>query len=192
MVVVGLGNPGLAYEQTRHNLGFNVLDAFAKKNNLIFKHQAEFQAQIASFSLAQTKVFLLKPLTFMNLSGQSVSACLRYHRVEKKNICVLHDDIAFDVGQAKLSYGSGSGGHNGLKSLNQALGEPFWRFRLGIGQKYPSSIDLSDFVLGRFSDTEKKILSVSINFFIDGLEKIIVQRPEQAICFINQNRTHHL
>jgi len=110
----------------------------------------------------------------------------------KKNICVLHDDIAFDVGQAKLSYGSGSGGHNGLKSLNQALGEPFWRFRLGIGQKYPSSIDLSDFVLGRFSDKEKKILSVSINFFIDDLEKIIVQGPEQAICFINQNRTHHL
>jgi PTH1 family peptidyl-tRNA hydrolase len=160
LLVVGLGNPGKEYDNTRHNIGFECLDAFAKA--------ADFQPWIdkksmkcleATTNLGDTRVILIKPTTFMNLSGEAVSAVANFYKIAPEKIIVVHDELDIPFGQIRLRTGGSSAGHNGLKSLIQHIGEGFGRVRVGIGPKEPEQMESADFVLGRFSKDQQSHLS---------------------------------
>lgn len=146
-LIVGLGNPGLLYQNTRHNVGFWVLDQLAGEYRLDFRHEARFQGNITRYSTSSIDCWLLKPQTFMNLSGLAVSSCAHYYKIPAQRILVIHDELDFMPGVARLKFGGGLGGHNGLKSIAQQLNtQDFWRLRLGIGRPVQGQ-GMQDYVL---------------------------------------------
>ncbi|MGH7157637.1 MAG: aminoacyl-tRNA hydrolase [Candidatus Saccharimonadales bacterium] len=156
VLVVGLGNPGTKYEQTRHNIGFACLDAFAKANNFDpWIDKKDLKCQMASGQLGETRVILCKPATFMNLSGEAVQSVAHFYKVSADKIVAIYDEIDIPFGQIRLRVGGSSAGHNGVKSLIQHLGEDFGRVRIGIGPKTPEQMDSADFVLARFSSEQQ-------------------------------------
>ncbi len=133
-LIVGLGNPGREYEATRHNAGFWWVDEFASKHGANYKSDAKFHGLIARASLHGQDVYLLKPQTFMNVSGRAVGAVAQFYKIEADQILVVHDELDLPPGSAKLKLGGGHGGHNGLKDIIAHLGtKDFWRLRLGVG-----------------------------------------------------------
>ncbi|MER2519368.1 MAG: aminoacyl-tRNA hydrolase [Bdellovibrionales bacterium] len=130
-LVVGLGNPGGEYAGTRHNIGFMAVDALAKKFGCATAWKKKFKGLVAASS--EPNVLLLKPQTYMNLSGESVAEAARFYRIEPARIIVFHDDLDLQPGQVKVKQGGGSGGHNGIKSIDSHLGPDYWRVRIGIG-----------------------------------------------------------
>jgi PTH1 family peptidyl-tRNA hydrolase len=131
---VGLGNPGLEYESTRHNAGFWWVDALAKELGLSFKNEKQFNAQSARGVFKGESFWLLKPQTFMNLSGQSVGALARFYKIKPQEILIAHDELDITPGEAKLRFGGSHAGHNGLRDIHDKLGsDAYWRLRLGIG-----------------------------------------------------------
>lgn len=160
-LIVGLGNPGKAYEATRHNIGFATLDAFAEATSEIepWMVKKDLKCQFATGRMGDTKIILIKPTTFMNLSGEAVSAVMSFYKITSENTLVIHDELDIDFGQIRLKVGGGSAGHNGLKSIIGQIGENFGRVRIGIGPKTPIEIDSADFVLKKFSATELAQLS---------------------------------
>ncbi len=133
-LIVGLGNPGREYESTRHNAGFWWLDEFARLQSLSFKNETKFYGLMVRGQLHGSEVFLLKPQTFMNVSGRSVGALAQFYKIEPAEILVVHDELDLPPGSAKLKLGGGHGGHNGLKDVIAHLGsKDFWRLRIGIG-----------------------------------------------------------
>jgi len=131
-LIVGLGNPGSKYDKTRHNAGFWFLDELAREAGVNFKNEQKFQGEIAKATLRGHSVHLLKPTTFMNLSGQSVGAVARFYQIEAENILVVHDELDLPCGSAKIKRGGGHGGHNGLRDIINHVGKEFWRLRIGI------------------------------------------------------------
>ncbi len=153
-IIVGLGNPGSKYEKTRHNVGFQVIDALADKYNISvneIKHKAIFGKGI----IEGQKVILAKPQTFMNLSGESVRELIDYYKVdEEEELIVVYDDISLEPGQLRIRKKGSAGGHNGIKNIIQHLGgEVFLRVKVGVGEK-PKGYDLADYVLGHFSESD--------------------------------------
>ncbi|MDY0272036.1 MAG: aminoacyl-tRNA hydrolase [Advenella sp.] len=149
-LIVGLGNPGGQYEATRHNAGFWLADHIADDLNASFKPESAFFGQVAKAKYQGTNVFLLKPATYMNRSGQAVSALARFYKIEPEEILVLHDELDLPPGQVKLKKGGGHAGHNGLRDIQSALGGPnFWRLRLGIGHPRTMGLaqNVADYVL---------------------------------------------
>ena len=147
-LIVGLGNPGGNYAQTRHNAGFWCVDALAQRNGGVFRVEAKFQAQVCKISLAQRDCWLLKPTTFMNRSGIAVAALAGFYKIPVENILVVHDELDLPPGVARLKQGGGHGGHNGLRDIIAQLGANFMRLRLGIG--HPGDRDaVVDYVLQR-------------------------------------------
>ena len=149
-LIVGLGNPGPEYERTRHNAGFRFLDALADKNGGTFRNEPKFKGEIARARIAGEEVWLLKPLTFMNSSGESVSAVANYYKIKPEEILVVHDELDLPPGCMKIKQGGGNAGHNGLKDISAKLSTPnFWRLRLGTG--HPRTLGMAqqvaDFVL---------------------------------------------
>lgn len=133
-LIVGLGNPGREYESTRHNAGFWWVDEFARKNQIAFKSENKFHALAARSMLHGHELHLLKPQTFMNVSGRSVGALAQFYKIEPAQILVVHDELDLPPGSAKLKLGGGHGGHNGLKDIIAHLGSrDFWRLRIGVG-----------------------------------------------------------
>lgn len=132
---VGLGNPGAAYEGTRHNAGFWFVDEIAKELGVQWSLEKNYFGELATCRLGNgQKLWLLKPMTFMNRSGQSVAALARFFKIPAEAICVAHDELDLDLGRAKLKFDGGHGGHNGLRDIHAKLGTPkYWRLRLGIG-----------------------------------------------------------
>lgn len=158
--IIGLGNPGKQYEMTRHNIGFRVMDALGKDLNADFK--PKFKAEFAMVNVKGEKVILLKPLTYMNLSGEAVRACLDFYDIDVDDILVIYDDMDLPVGQLRLREKGSAGGHNGIKSLIQHLHtQAFKRIRIGI-DKHPL-MDRKDFVLSKFSKDEETVLKDSID-----------------------------
>jgi PTH1 family peptidyl-tRNA hydrolase len=152
ILILGLGNPGREYAGTRHNVGFTALDAFAEANNFDpWINKKDLKCEMASTRLGDTQVILIKPTTFMNLSGEAAQAVAHFYKIPAERIVAVYDEIDVDFGQIRLRTGGGSAGHNGVKSLIQHLGEDFGRVRVGIGPKVPEQIDSADFVLGKFS-----------------------------------------
>ncbi|MCL2468980.1 MAG: aminoacyl-tRNA hydrolase [Alphaproteobacteria bacterium] len=152
-MIVGLGNPGADYARNRHNIGFMALDALATAWDAS-AWQKKFKAQVAQASWEMRKLLLLKPQTYMNLSGQAVAEALHYYKLEPKDVIVIQDDIDLLAGQVKCKQGGGHGGHNGLRSLDEHIGKDYWRVRLGIGHPGQRE-DVTDHVLSNFSAADK-------------------------------------
>ena len=155
-VLVGLGNCGSQYALNRHNAGFMVVDTLA--NSYHFPpFKTKFNAFISEGMLGRHKVLLCKPLTLMNRSGQAVSPLMHFYKLPLENLYIVHDDLDLDLGRLKLKQGGGSGGHNGLASLDQAIGKDYWRLRVGIGHPGHAGA-VSNYVLSNFTGHEQKVL----------------------------------
>lgn len=173
MLICGLGNFGNQYNDTRHNVGFHVLDLIANKYQVNFLKKDKFKAQVVAMQIANIEVMLIKPLTYMNLSGQAVQAIANYHQIKSENIIVIHDDIELALGKIKAKIGGGNAGHNGLKSLDQAMGKNYIRVRVGVDR--PNHDDVAAYVLGKFTQAEKSIIEFKYHAIIDALPLLVNQ-----------------
>ncbi len=162
-LIVGLGNVGAKYELTRHNVGFLFIDALASVNNF-GNFKVKFKGEFSKGTIDSQQIILLKPHTFMNLSGQSVQPAMQFFKIKPEEVLVVHDDIDLKFGVVKTKLGGGDAGHNGLKDITSAIGKDYWRMRIGIGR--PEFGEISDFVLQKFSKTE-------LDSIIDLFEKLI-------------------
>ena len=161
-LIVGLGNPGKQYERTRHNAGFRAIDLLAQKLGCKID-KAKFQGLYVQVNYNQKKLYLLKPLTYMNLSGRSVLQLSAYFSIPPQRIIVLFDDISLEPGRLRIRADGSAGGHNGIKSIIQELGsQEFPRVKIGVGAKPHPEQDLADWVLSSFSATEEKALAESL------------------------------
>lgn len=152
-LLVGLGNPGADYAGTRHNIGFMAVDAIARRHDFA-PWRSRFQGQVAEGRLGTDKVLALKPMTFMNLSGQAVGEALRFYRLEAADLVAFHDDLDLVPGKLRMKQGGGHAGHNGLRSLDAHIGPEYWRCRLGIG--HPGERDrVADYVLHPFAKSDR-------------------------------------
>jgi len=186
-LVAGLGNPGRDYEATRHNLGWVVLDAFAKKHGFAWKRAAQFEAEIARWDFAPGRTrWLMKPLTFMNDSGQAVGAVARFYKVEVPEIAAVYDDLTIDLGLVKVTVTGSAGGHNGVASLLEHVGDGFARYRVGIGPKEPAQMELTDFVLGKFTPAQHTLLTQKLDHHVEGLELLLSRGTEAAMNQLNR------
>ncbi len=185
-VIAGLGNPGLKYRNTRHNVGFCLIDLLAKSFDSEWKTESRFQAKTAIVYIENQKILLLKPLTFMNESGISLKAVLNYKKLPTTSLLTIYDDINLEFGRVKLSATGSAGGHNGVDNILSQIGSDFLRYRIGIGSKLNKNMDLSDYVLGKFSLAEQKILANQTSTYLEHLKLIIDKGPTLAMNFINQ------
>jgi PTH1 family peptidyl-tRNA hydrolase len=166
MVIVGLGNKGKEYQNTRHNIGFVAADKISEHYRFICRKNLKFNAEIADGLIEEQKFLLAKPMTYMNLSGEPVQALCSYYRIKTQNIFVLHDDIDLEVGRIKYKFAGGSGGHNGLNSIDRALGKDYHRIRIGVGRP-STNLDVSDYVLNPFSKDEYETVSSSVQTIVN-------------------------
>ena len=185
-VIVGLGNPGDEYKLTRHNLGFALLDRLAENFSFTWKFDKKFNAEIAEGIFMNQKVSLMKPQTFMNLSGYSVRKFKEYYKLSNDAFLVAYDDYNLNLGQSKLKIGGADGGHNGISSIILQIGVDFPRFRLGIHPKCKVSLNLSDFVLGRFDLSEQQILNQMFAHWIQDVRLILDEGVEKAMNQTNK------
>lgn len=161
-LIVGLGNPGKQYEHTRHNIGFDCIDAICEKWDVAI-NQIKFNGAYATAHRPEGKVFLLKPLTYMNLSGQCVKPFIDYFKINIEDIIVIYDDLDLETGKLRLRQKGSAGGHNGIKSLIQHLGtENFNRIRIGINRP-PAGMKVPDYVLSKFSKEDENAIKDAIN-----------------------------
>ena len=182
-LIVGLGNPGPKYLWTRHNAGFIVLDRFANLNGIPIIKKS-FDGLYGEGNLHGNRLLLLKPQTFMNLSGRSVAAALRFHKITPADLLIIHDDLDIPFGQIKLKEGGGHGGHNGLRSLHQELGTgDYTRLRVGIGR--PSRGDMADYVLNNFAKSEMDSLPQLVDGVVDGLEMYLREGLPKTMSLYN-------
>jgi len=153
-LIVGLGNPGKTYQRTRHNLGFWVVDRLAERHE-ISVGQKKFKGEFGSGSIGGRRVCLLKPQTYMNLSGGAVAEAVNFHKIPLKQVLIAHDDVDLELGRVQVKFGGGHGGHRGLESVVEILNQDgFARVRIGVGRP-PDDIDVSDYVLQPFSPAER-------------------------------------
>jgi PTH1 family peptidyl-tRNA hydrolase len=185
-LVVGLGNPGPKYADTRHNVGFAVVERLAARAGARFKAHRGV-ADVAEGRLAGTRVVLARPRSYMNVSGGPVTSVARYYGVEPESLVVVHDDLDLGFGTIRLKRGGGEGGHNGLRSISQSLGtRDYLRARFGIGRP-PGRQDPADFVLRRFSAAERTEVDLAVELCADAVEALLSDGLEPA-----QNRFHAL
>ncbi|WP_414664826.1 aminoacyl-tRNA hydrolase [Horticoccus sp. 23ND18S-11] len=185
-LVAGLGNPGRDYDQSRHNLGWVVLDAYAKKHGVAWKHAPQFNADVARREIGGRTLWLIKPLTFMNESGRSVGAMARFYKIDPPQIVAVYDDLTIDLGLIKVTATGSAGGHNGVASLLEHLGGGFVRYRLGIGPKQPAQMELSDFVLGKFTPEQQILVTQKLDTYVQGLELLLTRGVEPAMNQLNR------
>lgn len=187
-IIAGLGNPGKKYEGTRHNIGWQVMDELADKHRIRIM-ESRFKGLVGKGVIGGEKVLLLKPFTYMNLSGESIGEAVRFYKIdETSRLIVVSDDISLDVGQLRMRKKGSAGGHNGLKNIISHLGsEEFMRIRIGVGDK-PAGSDLVDYVLGSFSKEEKKILDETKRNAVLAIETIISDGIDKAMNLYNTTR----
>ncbi|KXU35011.1 aminoacyl-tRNA hydrolase [Cephaloticoccus primus] len=190
-LVTGLGNPGRDYQDTRHNLGWVLIDAFAREKALAWAYQSRFEAEVAVWKHPGSgrTVYFAKPLTYMNESGRAVAALTRYYRLAAEQVALVYDEYTIDLGRAKLSASGSAGGHNGVASVLQHLGAGFVRYRLGIGPKTAAQMDIKDFVLGKFTAAQQSLLLDSLPHFLKGLDLLLDSGVEVAMNQINRKET---
>lgn len=185
-VIAGLGNPGTKYENTRHNIGFMVIDALAEKNQISVTEK-KHKALIGKGIIGSEKTILVKPQTFMNLSGESIREIIDYYKIEEKaELIVISDDISLDVGALRIRKKGSAGGHNGLKNIILHLGhDEFQRIRLGVGEK-PSGYDLADYVLGHFREEDRALIAESVKQAAEAAEVMIAEGADKAMNEFNK------
>jgi len=185
-VIAGLGNPGLKYRNTRHNIGYTLVDQLATKYGATWKHEARFEAEVAVIQYEERKLMLIKPQTFINASGRSLGTVLRYRKLSVESMLVIYDDLTLDLGRIKLSVNGSAGGHNGIADIITQVGTGFARFRVGIGAKPHKEMDLADYVLSKFSKDELSILADRSPIFLDQIHLILNEGIESSMITINQ------
>ena len=185
-LVAGLGNPGRGYTNTRHNVGWIILDALAKKHGLAWRDEPSFEAMIARWDGPSGVRWLAKPLTFMNDSGVAIGAIAHFHKLAVADVCAVHDDLNIELGRVKVSVGGSAGGHNGVASLLDHFGDGFARYRIGIGPKEPKEMDMKDFVLSKFSSDQRVIIDKKLDLYLQGLELLLESGADSAMNQINR------
>lgn len=187
-IIVGLGNPDRQYRNTRHNIGFDVIDAIAEKNDITLGEK-KHKAVIGKGYVAGQKVVLVKPVTYMNLSGESVRSVIDFYKVDEKNeLIVISDDVSLDVGQIRIRKRGSDGGHNGLKNIILHLGhDSFIRVRMGVGEK-PPRLDLADYVLGHFTQEEREEMNESARRATLAIEMVIAEGADAAMNKYNERK----
>lgn len=185
-LVAGLGNPGRNYAHSRHNTGWIILEALAKKRGLSWRANPSFEAELARWDAPGGTRWLMKPLTFMNESGRSVGALARFHKVPITSVVAIYDDLNIELGKLKVSVTGSAGGHNGVASLLEHLGDGFVRYRIGIGPKEPPEMDLKDFVLSKFTSEQLAIIHQKLDHYVQGLELLLDCGAEQAMNQLNR------
>lgn len=184
-LIVGLGNPGREYQNTRHNIGYDVIDRLAEAENISVLEK-KHKAVIGKGLVAGEKCVLAKPVTYMNLSGESVRELIDYYKAdETEQLIVISDDISLDVGQIRVRKKGSAGGHNGLKNIIAHLGhDSFIRVKMGVGEK-PRGWDLADYVLGHFSGEERKVMNEACDRAADAIRTILSDGADAAMNRFN-------
>lgn len=185
-IIAGLGNPKKEYNNTRHNIGFDVIDVLADKYNIdvsTMKHKA----LVGKGIIEGQKVILVKPVTYMNLSGESLIDVCQYYKIDVENeLIVIYDDIALDVGAIRVRKKGSAGGHNGMKSIIQHLStENFMRIRMGVGEK-PKGYDLADYVLGHFTEKERDLMDKGAIMATEAVKTIMTEGIDKAMSIYNK------
>ena len=174
-LICGLGNPGISFKNTRHNVGFLLADKIITHFNLE-KIKVDKKKELYSGIINNHKLFVIKPLTFMNLSGKAISEIVNFYKIKLDNMFVIHDDLDLDLSKVKIKQGGGNGGHNGLESIDQFIGENYFRIRIGID--HPGHKDLvSSYVLNKFSKSEEEIINKKIDKMVKNIELIFSDIP---------------
>ena len=184
-IIAGLGNPTKQYENTRHNAGFGVIDYLSEKYQIPVK-QAGYRALYGSGYIEGQKVILLKPLTYMNLSGESIRACIDFYKIDpEEELIVVYDDISLAPGKLRVRAKGSAGGHNGIKNIIQHLGgQKFARIKVGVGEK-PAGWDLADYVLGQFSKEDQKLMDQAFEEAAAAAVSIITEGIDAAMNRFN-------
>ena len=181
-VIAGLGNPGAQYANTPHSIGFEVVDAIAREMGAEWKASASFKGELATGMFAGQKVLLLKPMTFMNLSGDSVAPVVRYHNATPADLLVISDDIDLPVGRLRIRVGGSAGGHNGLKSVIERVGTPlFTRLRVGVGRDARDRTQVIGHVLGKFDPASRTVMDEVVKAAVQAAAAIISTTPQAAM-----------
>lgn len=184
-LIVGLGNPGVEYAATRHNIGFDMITYLSDKYNIPVNSR-EGKALVGKGILAGEKVMLAQPQTYMNLSGESVRALMDYYKIDIEDLLVIYDDISLDVGQLRIRKKGSAGGHNGIKNVILHLGhDTFQRIKIGVGEK-PKGYDLADYVLGHFSGEELAIMKESLEKVCGAVELMLEGDVDAAMNQYNK------
>lgn len=187
-IIAGLGNPGREYEGTRHNVGFQVIDAIAWKYNIEVDTKKR-RAFIGKGVMGGHKVILAKPQTYMNLSGESIKSLVDFYKINpERELLVIYDDISLEVGQLRIRGRGSAGGHNGVKSIISHLGgEIFPRMKIGVGNK-PPRIDLADYVLGRFTRGESEIMEDGLREAVQAIQLYLEEGQQAAMNEFNRKK----
>lgn len=172
-LLVCLGNPGEKYDNTRHNIGFAVADEIGERQNAPIK-KLKFKALTNLFTISGEKVLVMKPVTYMNLSGEAVRQAVDFYKIPPDHVLVISDDTALPAGKLRIRKGGSDGGHNGLKNIIQHLGtDQFPRIRIGVGEKPHPDYDMADWVLGKFTGEDKKTMDGAVKRTADAVECIL-------------------
>lgn len=183
---VGLGNPGLKYKKTRHNTGFMFVDEVCLKLNSSFILEKKFKAEIATAMIGNEKIIFVKPVTYMNLSGEAVRLIKDFYEIDPEDIYVIHDDMDLPVSKLRLKKNGSSAGHNGIKSIIENLKtENFNRIRIGVGSSKDHNMEVVDYVLGKFDKNEAIDISITISKALDIVEMIVKSGFETAMNSYN-------
>lgn len=184
-LVVGLGNPGPKYEWTRHNMGFLVIDELAEREKIPVQ-KLKYRALTNTALIGGRSVLLMKPTTYMNLSGESVGEAARFYKIPPERVLVISDDVALPQGKLRVRRSGSSGGHNGLKNIISHLGsDQFPRIKVGVGGKPHPDHDTADWVLGKFTGQDRKVMEEAISRAADAVTLFLEQGPDQAMAKFN-------
>ncbi len=184
-LIVGLGNPGDKYENTRHNVGFRALDELAETAKVPVQ-KLKHKALTNTCTVGGYKVLLMKPTTYMNLSGEAVGEAARFYKISPERVIVLSDDTSLPVGKLRIRKSGSAGGHNGLKSIIQHLGtDQFPRIKIGVGEKPHPDYDMADWVLGKFPPEDKKVIDEMVQKAAKAAEYYIKEGPDKAMGRFN-------
>lgn len=185
LVLVGLGNPESKYKLNRHNVGFMAIDSIVARYKLA-PYKIKFQSQLVTKKINDTPIIFSKPQTFMNLSGKSIGNILNFYKLKCENVIVIHDDLDLSLGIVKTKIGGGSGGHNGLKSLDSIIGKNYRRLRIGIGHPGDKNL-VNNYVLGDFSKSENFIINTLIKNISLNFDKIISNKEDNLSQLLAEN-----